>query len=163
MRKVVLALLLLPAAVAFAGDYTELYRYLINLPGWEAQEPEGSSMSGPFGKMMTVMRSYTKGDATFRVTVATGPTAKVAVSSSKYNTSYDDGRISVKVVSVGGKRAFLSYHKGEKSGEILVVLSEAPNPAIMNFSFSGVDPQTALRLANRFPVLKIARVVSSLR
>ncbi len=163
MRKFVL--LLLAAGLVFAGSFRDLYPYLIDLPGWNASKPEGSSTKIPFvgTAVVEAHREYTRGNATVRVTVGKGKGVMMAWAPFAMNMEYEDEHGWRKVKNINGFQVGIQYDKEGKSGSVVVNLTMGEQTVgVLDLEYEGITPDEALELAKKFDWKKIASVLQKL-
>ncbi len=163
MRKLVL--LALVAGLAFAGSFRDLYPYLVDLPGWNASKPEGSSTKIPFmgTAVVEAHREYYKGNATVKVTVGKGKGVMMAWAPFAMNMEYEDEHGWRKVETIGGFQVGIQYDKESKSGSVVVNLTMGQQTVgVLDLEYEGISPDEALALAKKFDWKKIASVLKGL-
>jgi len=153
-RALRLALAALPAAALLAAPmaraeqaFERLYPFLIDLPGWTGNKPDGMTMQAPGMAMMTATREYRRGDARVHAGIVTGPAAQggLAMIQSGMKLETADAHMSTKTVD--GIKLARTFTVKDKSGAILVGLADN---ALFSLSFNGVAEDEAFALARRF-------------
>ncbi len=154
MKKLKYLIVLLLFSFSYAGSYTDLYPYLVDLKGWKGEKPTGSKMSGPFGLVITAQRNYSKNNKSFEVTIFKGSMATAIFAPFTMITEMDTPTEYVKVFKFMGFKTGLSHNKQGNSGEIVILL--APD-GIFSVKYSGMGYKEALDLIKKFPLKDISK------
>ncbi len=163
MRKFIL--LLAVTGLVFAGSFRDLYPYLVDLPGWQAEKPEGSMQKVPFLGVAIVEahRNYTKGEAEVKVTVGKGKGIMAAWAPFAMSMEYEDEHGWRKVENIGGFQVGIQYDKDTKSGTVVVRLMMGEETVgILELEYNNISPEEALSLTKKFDWKKIASVLKSI-
>ncbi len=149
MKRLYIALaFILAASLLQAQQYSnQLKPLLIDLPGWNADSPQGMDASFNNTYMITATREYTRGDATLEGSVLIGQAA------SSYDipkVSYETDEGFLRSEKIKNYPLYISYDKSDKSGAIFIVLTASPQSAIFVLTYQNTDWQTALDLAKKF-------------
>ncbi len=163
MRKLVL--ILMAAALVFAGSFRDLYPFLIDLPGWNGGKPGGSSTKVPFvgATVVEAHREYTKGDAWVKVTIGKGKGIMMAWTPFATNVEYEDEHGWAKVQTINGFQVGIQYDKESKGGSVVVNLTVGQQSVgLLELEYSGITADEALKLARKFDWKKIASVLQNL-
>ena len=151
-RVVRLALAVLPAA-CFARAaraqqaFERFYPFLIDLPGWTANKPDGMAMQLPGANMITATREYRRGEARANAQVITGPAAQGGLAMIQSGMKLETSDAHVSVETVDGIKLARTFTVHDKSGAIVVGLADN---AMFSLSFNGVPEDEAFALARRF-------------
>ena len=140
------ALLPQPSAHAEQG-FKPLLPLLVELPGWTAAKPEGMTMEAGGERMVTAERGYTRGEAQLSAQIITGPIAQGALASAATGMKIETSEGRMSTAPVDGLQVTRTFQISDKSGEIIVALS---NAAIFTLTFNGLDEDEALTLAKAF-------------
>lgn len=134
-------------------EYVELYKYLINLPGWKAVEPTGMNMSGPMGEMVTAQREYKNGTKALTAQILSGTQAQGVWAPFTTGMTFDTPDAFMKVTEIKGYHIGISHDKKENSGGIVVPLKDVKSKVFVTFvlSYEGMSYQDALTIAEKFP------------
>ena len=154
MKKLKYLIVLLVFTLSYAGSYTDLYPYLVDLKGWKGKKPTGSKMSGPFGMLITAQREYSNNNKSLDVTIFKGSMATAMFAPFAMITEMDTPTEYVKVFKFKGFKTGLSHNKQENSGEILIFL--APD-GIFSVKYTGMGYKEALDLIEKFPLKDISK------
>ncbi|WP_457635169.1 hypothetical protein [Persephonella sp.] len=154
MKRLKYLIVLLLFTLSYAGSYTDLYPYLVDIKGWKGDKPTGSKMSGPFGTAVTAQRSYIKDSKSLEVTIFKGSMAAAMFAPFTMITEVDTPTEYVKVFNFKGFKTGLSHNKQENSGEIIVFL--APD-GVFSVKYSGMGYKKALDLIGNFPLKEISK------
>lgn len=163
MRK--LALFAIMAGLIFAGSFRDLYPYLVDLPGWQASKPAGSSTKVPFmgTAVVEAHREYTRGNATVKVTIGKGKGIMMAWAPFAMNMEYEDESGWRKVKTISGFPVGIQYDKEDKSGSVAVNLVVGKETVgLLILEYTNISPDEALSLAEKFDWKKIASVLKNL-
>jgi hypothetical protein len=158
---VLLVLFSLAAGPAPAQQYSnQLKKLLIDLPGWNGEDPEGADMSFNQITMITAARAYNKGNATLNVGIIIGGASNV---DKIPKTTYETEEGFLRIEKVKGYDTYISYNKKDKSGSIFVLLATNPHSGILTFTFEGIDWSTALDLAKKYDWDAMKKVAESIK
>ena len=151
-RVVSLALAALPAAVlppaARAQQaFERFYPFLVDLPGWTGNKPDGMAMQLPGANMLTATREYRRDSARVNAQVITGPAAQGGLAMIQSGMKIETGDAHVSVETVDGIKLARTFTVHDKSGAIVVGLADN---ALFSLSFNGVPEDEAFALARRF-------------
>jgi len=156
-------LVVLVASVLFALNFKDLYPFLVDLPGWDGKDPEGSQATFGEVSMLTASRSYTKGEARLKVTIVKGTAVAGMWAPFAMKMEFEDEEQWVKVKEINGFNVGLSYNKQDKKGSIIVNLSTKPdqNVGLFALEYKKISPDQAVKLAKKFDWKGIAKALSS--
>ena len=160
-------ILLIPAASIFPQSYETLLSFLVDLPGYSGEEPEGMDVSSSDLKAVSVSWEYSKGASELHAGILVGQQ-----SAGVWNPGYQEGlkmETPDGIMEVKGEDGFMmfhSYNKGKKEGMIAVLLDKGDagggGGAVFVFAYKGIDNNEGLSLAKRFDWKKIKEKVQSL-
>lgn len=154
--------ILMSVTVALASaPYEKLYPLFPDLPGWEADAPQGMSMSANGQKATTVSRTYQAEEKSFTVTVLKGYGTE-AVAEAYQDIQLETDEMSVTSGEMRGFRIFETWQKKENSGNLLVSLAGQNTDEILNFDYIGMSRNEAMLLIERFDWKAIAQTVREL-
>jgi len=137
----------LPPPAAHAQAFQRFVPFLIDLPGWTGQKPDGIAMQIPGSSMITASREYRRGDAKVSAQVVTGPAAQGALAATQTDINLETGDAHMHTSTVDGLRVAASYTVHDKSGMVLVALGA---DVMFSMSFNGVAEDEAMTLARKF-------------
>lgn len=153
-RTLRLALVALPAAALIASPaaraeqaFERFYPFLIDLPGWTGDKPDGMAMQLGGLDIMTATRKYKRDGAHLEVGILTGPAAQAGLAMLKSNMKLETSEGHVVTETVDGIRMARTYTAKDKSGALLVGVADN---ALFNFAYTGITEDEALALAKRF-------------
>ncbi|MCK5147902.1 hypothetical protein KAR48_14180 [bacterium] len=150
------AVILLAGTVIAEEPYKAFHKYLVELKGWDAEDPTGMNMNMPGMSMLTAARSYEKDDKTIMATVMIGGAAAMAMQSGDISMEADG--VSMKTETIDGFRVMRGYDTEEKSGMVSVRLGNTEEKtAIFMVVFEGVAKKDFLNLAKKFDWKAIAK------
>ncbi len=148
-----LALAALPAAALLRPRaraeqaYERLYAFLIDLPGWTGEKPDGMAMQMGGMNMMTATRKYKRTGAHLDAGILMGAPAQGGLSMIQSGMKLETPEARMSVETVDGFKLAKTFTMKDKSGAILVGL--AAN-ALFSLAFNGVAEDEALALAKHF-------------
>ena len=161
IRALGLTLIIAFVATAHAGDHQALTPLLIDLQGWEAENPEGMSMDMGAMKITNATRIYTKGDNSITAMVMIGNHAMAQGQMQEMNAETTDARMSIS--EIAGFRVHTGYDKNENAGSVIVFLSQGQTEsALFMVSYQGLSEKEAMDLARNFDWKKMKAVVDKL-
>ncbi|NPA17114.1 hypothetical protein [Persephonella sp.] len=141
-------------STASALSYKDLYPYLVDIKGWQAEEPTGSKVTAVYGEMLTVERSYHRDDKRLDVSIIKSPMATSSFAVFSMVTEADTPEEYIKVFKINGLRAGLSHNKRENSGDIIVVLT---GDSVFTVKYENMSYSEALEILKQFPLKEIAK------
>ena len=135
---------------ARAQSYQALVPFLIDLPQWQGEKPDGMSMQAQGQEMSWATRAYKRGDAELSVMVGVGhPLAAQAEQMSTSSIQSEESII--ETGPVRGYQVARMHTKADKSGMVMVMLSPGnAKGAMLMVQYTGLEPRDALALAERF-------------
>jgi hypothetical protein len=147
-----LALAALPAACLPQGaraqqGFQRFIPFLIDLPGWKGNKPDGMALEMTGNSMITATRAYERGEAKLNAQIITGPAAQGALAATKTGIKIETGDMHMSTSTIDGLPVTRTFTVSNKSGAILVALSAS---AMLTLTFNGVTEDEALTLARRF-------------
>jgi hypothetical protein len=152
-RVVHLALAALPAALLSRAAHAQqaferFYPFLVELPGWTGNKPDGVAMQLPGNiNMMTATREYRREGAKVNAQVITGPAAQGGLAMIQSGMKMQTGDAHIVVDTADGFKLARTYTVHDKSGAIFVGLADN---ALFGLEFNGVPEDEAFALARRF-------------
>jgi hypothetical protein len=152
-RTLRLALAALPAAwlasqAARAEQaFERFFPFLIDLPGWTGDKPDGMAMALAGMDIVTATRKYKREGAHLEVGILTGAAAQAGLAMLKSGMKLETSEGHVITETVDGIKLARTYTAKDKSGAILVGIADS---ALFNFAYTGVAEDEALALAKRF-------------
>jgi hypothetical protein len=147
-----LALAALPAAwlpqVACAQQsFQRFVPFLIDLPGWKGNKPDGTAMEMAGTSMITARRAYERGAAHVNVSVLTGLAAQGVLAATSAGIKIETADMHINTSTIDGLQVTKTYTVSNKAGAIMVALGPA---AVFTLAFTGIDEDEALTLARTF-------------
>jgi hypothetical protein len=149
-----LALAALPATAWLASRaahaeqaFERFYPFLIDLPGWTGDKPDGMAMALAGLDIVTATRKYKREGAHLEVGILTGPAAQAGLAMIKSGMKIETSEGHVVTETVDGITMARTYTVKDKSGAILVGVADN---ALFNFAYTGIAEDEALALAKRF-------------
>jgi hypothetical protein len=145
----IVMVLIIGINVAYGEPQDALKPLLIDLDGWSAADAEGMSMDMGTMKLVNAMREYEKGAENLTAMVMIGNQMMAQGQMQQMNMETDMGK--VKITTIDGFKVHTSYDKAEKSGAVIVFLSQVKdNSGIFTCYFEGLSEEDALKAAKRF-------------
>ncbi len=160
--------ILFPALLVYAASYQDFIPFLIDLPGWKAEKPDGADIDMVGVTAISAARKYTSGNKKIEAAILIGQMMMGA-----WNIGYQEGfkmetpDIKLEVKKINGFMVFNSYEKDKSSGLIMVLLNEAmaegSTGAVFSFSFKGMNGEEAVKLAQKFDWKKVKAKVEKIK
>ncbi len=156
---ILLGLFLWWSTPVWALHYTDLYAYLPDkLPGFEAQEPQGSVMQAFGAYILNVERSYQGPGRSLKVQITSGPTVASIWLPFAMQISYDTPEERMETIKVQGFPAKMIVRKKSLQVDIYVLLTPAGTPgALAILQFEGLSPEEAQKYLSYFKFREIAQ------
>jgi|Deesub1362B_J571_1020462.scaffolds.fasta_scaffold00214_39 hypothetical protein len=160
---ITVVILLFSAVSVQAGSlpkYSELYKFLIDLRGWKAEQPTGSNMSSPMGEMVTAERTYHKGSKELHAQILGGFSAMAAWVPFGMGMTYDSPDEFFKTFSLEGFPAGVSHQKGDNSGTVVVQIKGVTNTqgVVFVLNYNKMSYEEAIDIVKKFPLKEIKKV-----
>ncbi|HEY6254923.1 MAG TPA: hypothetical protein VIY51_03930 [Xanthobacteraceae bacterium] len=137
----------LPAAARAQQSFQRFVPFLVELPGWKANKPDGMAMEMAGSSMVTAARAYERGAAKVNASVLTGAPAQGALAATSSGFKMETGDLRMSTATVDGMQVSKTYTISSKSGAILVALT---GNAVFTLSYTGIDDEEAMGLAGKF-------------
>ncbi|QJA06449.1 hypothetical protein FVE67_06370 [Thermosulfurimonas marina] len=160
LRRLLLALLVLALAFPlWALNYTDLYPYLPELPGFKASEPTGMKVATPGGEMVSAERNYEAGPRRLTARILMGQMAAGLWFPFAMQISYDTPEEKLESLKIEGLPAKRITHKKSPGGTLLVLLSREKTalPALFMLECQGMVPAEVEPLLKHFRLSELAR------
>ena len=153
-RTLRLALAALPAAAllglrAARADqvFERFYPFLIDLPGWTGNKPDGMAMQMASMSIVTATREYRRDAARIQAGIMTGPAAQGGLAMIQSGMKLDTADAHMSTDTVDGLKLARTYTLKDQSGAILVGLADN---ALFSFAFNKLSEDEAFALARKF-------------
>jgi hypothetical protein len=151
-RAVRLVLAALPAAWLSTGaraqqSFQRFLPFLVELPGWKGNKPDGMAMEAAGTSMVTATRNYERGAARLTASVLTGMAAQGALAATSAGIKIETADMHISTSTVGGFQVTKSYTVSNKAGAVMVALGPA---ALFTLTFNNVPEDEAMGLAQKF-------------
>lgn len=128
--------------------FERLYPFLIDLPGWTGDKPDGVSMSLGGFDVLTAGRKYKRDDgAHVEANILSGSAAQAGIGMLKSDMKLQTSEGHVVVETVDGVRIARTYTAKDKSGAVLIGIGDN---AVLSVSYSGITEDEAFALARKF-------------
>ena len=127
--------------------FQRLFPFLIDLPGWKGNKPDGLALEMPGNNMVTATRQYERGGSRLTAQVLTGPSAEGALAATKTAMKIETGDARLSTSTIGGFAVTRTFTVSSKTGVVLVALSPS---ALFSLSFIKVNDDEGLSLAQKF-------------
>ncbi len=147
------------AVIAFGLNYTDLYPYFPEIPGFKAEAPTGMTVTTPAGDMTTVERTYHSGGKTLRAQIMVGGMAQGMWYPLTLQISYDSPEERLETLTLEGFPAKRITRKREKGGTIVILLSKknAFPLALFVLECQGITPTEAQKHLKHFRLKELAQ------
>ncbi len=148
--------------LALGLNYTELYPYFPEIPGFKAEAPTGMTVTTPAGEMTTVERTYRAGEKTLRAQLMVGGMAQGVWYPLTLQVSYDSPEEKLESLTVEGFPAKRITRKKEQAGTLILLLSPkgAFPVALFVLECQGLTPAEAQKHLKHFRLKDLARRLS---
>jgi hypothetical protein len=153
-RTLRLALAALPAAALLGSRaaraeqaFERFYPFLIDLPGWTGNKPDGMAMQMASMSIMTATREYRRDAARIHAGIMTGPAAQGGLAMIQSGMKLDTADAHMSTDTVDGLKIARTYATKDQSGAILVGLADN---ALFSFSFDKLAEDEGFTLARKF-------------
>jgi hypothetical protein len=153
-RALRLTLAALPAAAWLASParaeeaFERLYPFLVDLPGWTGDKPDGVAMSIGSVSIMTASRKYKRDDgAHIEVNIMSGAPAQAGLAMLKSGMQINTSEGHVITETVDGVKIARTYTVKDKAGALLIGMGDT---TIFNIGYAGISEDDALALARKF-------------
>src|SRR5262245_21342327 len=143
---VVSAVWLALASVAQAQSIERFFPLLIDLPGWQGDEPDGVAMDMPGSTMVNAMRGYQRGAARLNAHLMIGAMAQGVVAATAI-VKIESSKGRTITSTIDGLQVTRSFTFRDKAGAVTVVLGPS---AVFMVSFNGIPEDESLKLAQQF-------------
>jgi hypothetical protein len=138
----------LPSPAPAQQSFQRFTPFLIELPGWKADKPDGGAMEAGGSSMVTAAaRTYQRGSARVNAVILLGTGVHLGLASLISGPKLDINEIRLSVSTVDGMQVGKTYHIPSKIGRIVVVLSDTTT---FTLSYEGIDEDEAMGLAREF-------------
>ena len=140
------------AAGLYAQSHDILYPTLVDLPGWNGEEPEGMKMDMGGMKMINAHRRYTQGDKELNAMIVIGNPQMAGVAPPQQETGkMETDQIKISAEMIKGYQAQIVFNKVDKAGGVTIILLPGQDGgAFFLLSFEGMTDSDAVGLAQRF-------------
>jgi hypothetical protein len=142
-----LAVAWVPNAARAQQGFQRFVPFLVDLPGWKGNKPDGMGMEMAGTSMVTATRSYERGAAYVNASVLTGMAAQGALAATNAGIKIETPDIHMTTSTIDGLQVTKTYTVSAKSGAIVVALGPA---AIFTLAYTGIDEDEAMGLARKF-------------
>lgn len=132
---------------ARAQAFQRFFPFLPDLPGWKGNKPDGVALEAPGASVISATREYERGEARLNAQVIVGAAAMGALASIESGVKVETREARMSTTVVDGFKLARTYTIADKSGAVLVALS---NNGVFSLNFSGIDDEEALTIAKRF-------------
>jgi hypothetical protein len=148
--RVALALPAAWLAMASPGDAQEFQKFtpfLVDLPGWTGNKPDGMAMQMPGATMITASREYRRGEAKVNAHIFTGPPAQGAIAVIQSGVKLETAEMHMSTETIDGLTLARTFQIKDQSGTVIVALGPS---AAFTFEFHRLPEDEGLALARRF-------------
>jgi hypothetical protein len=141
------AAFLLPRAAGADQVFERFYPFLVDLPGWTGNKPEGMAMQMASMSIITATREYRREAARVHAGIMTGPAAQGGLAMIQSGMKLDTADAHMSIDTVDGLKLARAYTMKDQSGAILVGLADN---ALFSFAFNKLAEDEAFTLARKF-------------
>ena len=134
---------------------------MIDLPNYEAEAAEGSSMEAMGIKMINASRTYESDDSELTATIVISNKIQDTKMLEDVEVESDEAGASIKTIN--GFKVTENYSKEDKEGAIMIFIAE--NETLSGFfsiNYEGISKEDALDLAKKFDWSQIKTKVEKL-
>lgn len=157
---------LAPMVAAADPKLRALAGLLVDLPGWQAQEPDMMSMTQGALSVAYAARAYERGD--MRVMAMLGRSGveqqvPMVAGQGQSEFSLDAEGTALRLRPLRGFQVFTAFNKADLDGMVMVFL-QPPNttaPSTFILQFEGLSLDDAMKLADRFNWQAMQRAVAA--
>ena len=164
---VLAAICMIAAFTGYSQSYNSLLPLLVDLSGWNGENPEGMDLDYGGTIAITAAREYEKGDSSITAALIVGHQMQ-----GTWNPAYQEGfkmettEMSMVVERIKGFLVFHTFDKTSSDGLVMVLLQESSpdgsGGAIFTFAFESVGRDEGMKLAQKFDWNKMKSAVSKL-
>ena len=137
----------MPLPTRAQQSFQRFVPFLIDLPGWKGNKPDGMAMEMAGTSMITATRNYERGTAHVNVSVLTGMAAQGALAATNAGIKLETPDLHMTTSTIDGLQVTKTYTASNKAGAIMVALGPS---AVFTLAFTGIDEDEALGLARKF-------------
>lgn len=137
----------LPQAARAQQSFQRFLPFLIELPGWKGNKPDGMAMEMAGGSMITATRTYERGDARLNASVLTGMAAQAALAATSAGIKIETADMHMSTSTVDGLQVTKTYTISNKAGAVMVALGPS---AAFTLTFTKVPEDEGMGLARKF-------------
>lgn len=132
-----------------AADHTLLTPLLVDINGWKAEPASGMTMDMGSSKMINAAREYRQGGKEINAMVMLGNQAMTQGSMQAMKAENAEGKMSVSTID--GFKVMSQYSKTEKSGAVIVFLTQKQEQgAMFTLVYKGLSEKEGLETAKKF-------------
>jgi hypothetical protein len=137
----------IPLPVGAQEGFQRFVPFLVDLPGWKGNKPDGMGMEMAGTSMVTATRSYKRGAAHVNASVLSGMAAQGVLAATNAGIKLETPDIHITTSTIDGLQVTKTYTVSAKSGAIVVALGPA---AVFTLAYTGIDEDEAMGLARKF-------------
>ena len=137
----------LPSAAYAQQAFQRFFPFLVDLPGWKGEKPDGVSMEMPGNSMISATRKYERDAASLDAQIVMGTAAQGALAATRSGMHFETSDMRMSTSTIDGLPVTRTYTISSKSGAVMIALS--PN-ALFSLTFNGIADDEALTLARKF-------------
>ncbi|MFO7496572.1 MAG: hypothetical protein R6X05_13190 [Desulfobacterales bacterium] len=153
----------LATGTARADAYEALYPLLVDLPGWQAEEPSGMNMSISGMAMVNASRSYTRGDSELTALIMKGGQAEGLAAAAGAGLQMETAESRISTQTIDGFVVQTVHDKTDNTGTVMVFLDrEAGTAAIFSVSYGQMAAEDALEQTRAFDWAQIRQGIRAL-
>jgi hypothetical protein len=138
--------------------YGDLFSLLIDLQGWEADDPSGSNLSGAIGEMVTAEREYRRGEEVLYAHIVGGGPAMGMWAPFETGVILDSEDLLFRIIDFGGFAVGVTHDRKERGGSLIAQLLSGEGDqmgVVFILEYDGMEHQDALEILKSFPLRKM--------
>jgi hypothetical protein len=137
----------LPHAAHAQQSFQRFLPFLVELPGWKGNKPDGMAMEMAGSNMVTATRAYERGDGRLNASVMTGMAAQGALAATSAGIKIETADMHMSTSTIDGLQVTKTYTISNKAGAVMVALGPA---AVFTLTFTKVAEDEGTELARKF-------------
>ncbi len=144
-------------------NYTDLYKYLVDLKGWDATEPTGSKIQSGGFEIISVERTYRKDNMEMHIEIVMGPAAMGMWAPFATGISMENPEELFKTTKIKGLLAGVNHRKKSRDGAVIVLLSDGKatgKGSIFMINYLNMDYKEVVSLTEKFPLRDLMKLMN---
>jgi hypothetical protein len=137
----------LPPAARAQQGYQRFVPFLVELPGWKGNKPDGMAMEMGGASVLTATRNYERSGAHVNASILTGTAAEAALAATNAGIKLETPDLNMSTSTLDGFQVTKTYTVSNKTGAILIALGPS---AVLTVAYNGISEDEATGLAGKF-------------